>query len=36
MIEFEPTTWRSECVWFMAALLAMSIVSAVTLNMFPG
>lgn len=36
MIEFEPTTWRSELVWFMAALLAMSIVSAVTLNMFPG
>jgi hypothetical protein len=36
MIEFEPTTWRSEFIWFVAALLAMSIISAVTLNMFSG
>jgi len=36
MIEFEPTTWRSESLWFVAALLAMSIISAVTLDMFPG
>jgi hypothetical protein len=36
MIEFEPTTWRSEFVWFVVALLAMSIISVVTLDMFPG
>jgi hypothetical protein len=36
MIDFERTTWRSDLVWFMAALLAMSIISTVTLNMFPG
>jgi hypothetical protein len=36
MMEFEPTTWRSESVWFVAALLAMSIISVVTLNLFPG
>lgn len=34
MIEFEPTRWRSEFVWFVAALLAMSIISAITLKMF--
>ena len=36
MIEFEPTTWRSEAFWFVAALLAMSVLSAVSLHIFPG
>ena len=36
MIEFEPTTWRSEFLWFVAALLAMSVISVVTLNLFTG
>jgi len=36
MIEFEPTTWRSEFAWFVAALLAMSVTSAVILNLFRG
>ena len=36
MIEFEPTTWRSEFLWFVAALLAISMISPVTLDIFPG
>jgi hypothetical protein len=36
MMEFEPTTWRSEFAWFVAALLAMSVTSAVILNLFRG
>jgi len=36
MIEFEPTTWRAESFWFVASLLAMSVISAFTLNWFPG
>jgi hypothetical protein len=36
MIELEPTTWRSEAFWFVAALLAMSVISFLTLNAFPG
>jgi hypothetical protein len=34
MNEFEPDTWRSQWLWFGAALLAMSMIAAI-LTKFP-